>query len=201
MLLNGGCDVNARDMDGNTPLLIAAGQDNLVCMRILISAGADVNVNNYGGNTALMYAAASARGYSCVVTLLEKGADVNSVNNRKETALMKAAKPFTEEDIHVIKALLKAGAHVNKTDVFGCNALERSVNRIYRKEAMKIHEEMATVLYAAGETFDEENIKTEIPDHMKEFTKETKLKHLSREAIRKHLLFLNPHENLFHPST
>jgi hypothetical protein len=48
-----GADVNVRDAQGNTPLLIAAGHANHRLMNHLVEYGADVNARNHAGDTAL----------------------------------------------------------------------------------------------------------------------------------------------------
>ena len=65
-------------------------------------------------------------------------------------------------------------------------------------------------LYAAGETVDGPTVPTEyrfcrnraviqtnIPEYFTELKENLDLKHLCREAIRKHLIYLDPHEHLF----
>ena len=49
------------------------------------------------------------------------------------------------------------------------------------------------LLYAAGECFAE--TKVQVPDYLRQ--PEWNLKHLAREAIRKHPINIDPHENLF----
>ena len=55
--------------------------------------------------------------------------------------------------------------------------------RIYRSE------DVVMLPYAAGET------KVQVPDYLK--PPELNLKHLSREAIRKHVINIDPHQHLF----
>jgi ankyrin repeat protein len=51
LLLAAGADVNARDKQGNTALLLC--QNNVEQIELLLKAGADPNVRNLGGETAL----------------------------------------------------------------------------------------------------------------------------------------------------
>jgi ankyrin repeat protein len=44
--LDGGVDVNARDAEGNTPLLLAAVYAGPECVEMLLKKGADVNAAN-----------------------------------------------------------------------------------------------------------------------------------------------------------
>jgi ankyrin repeat protein len=57
LLLERGADPNARDLNGNTPLVYAAVSGRLEAVRILIAAGADVNARDNGGKSVLEHAA------------------------------------------------------------------------------------------------------------------------------------------------
>ena len=52
-LLQAGCDVNAADSYGRTPLMYAARYRRLTAVRLLLKAGANVNARDKGGMTAL----------------------------------------------------------------------------------------------------------------------------------------------------
>ena len=56
-LIDGGADVNARDEDDNTPLILAAFYANPECVALLLQKGADANAANKAGVTALIRAA------------------------------------------------------------------------------------------------------------------------------------------------
>src|SRR5262249_44368224 len=58
-LLDDGAEVNARDADGNTPLILASFYASPECIQLLIAKGADVNVANTAGVTPLVRAATS----------------------------------------------------------------------------------------------------------------------------------------------
>jgi ankyrin repeat protein len=74
-LLDHGADVNAKDPDGNTLLMLVAASDDIRVdtVKKLIAGGADVNAKNPRGQTALDFA--SVRGKTGVVdALVESGA-------------------------------------------------------------------------------------------------------------------------------
>ena len=48
-LLDNGADVNARDAEGNTPLILASFYAGPECVELLIDKGADVNAANRAG--------------------------------------------------------------------------------------------------------------------------------------------------------
>src|SRR5262245_59069672 len=50
-LLDNGADVNARDAEGNTPLILASIYASPECLELLIEKGADVNSANKAGAT------------------------------------------------------------------------------------------------------------------------------------------------------
>eukprot|EP00919_Chromeraceae_sp_WS-2016_P004917 GHVR01011628.1.p2 GENE.GHVR01011628.1~~GHVR01011628.1.p2 ORF type:complete len:107 (+),score=13.94 GHVR01011628.1:524-844(+) len=78
-LIEKGADVNLRNVNGNTALLLTVRYNISETFKYLIEKGADVNVRNAEGNTALMIASESNL-LDTVKFLIEKGADVNLRN-------------------------------------------------------------------------------------------------------------------------
>mmetsp|Transcript_14721 Transcript_14721/g.23807 ORF Transcript_14721/g.23807 Transcript_14721/m.23807 type:complete len:897 (-) Transcript_14721:44-2734(-) len=79
--------VDLASEDGITPLIAAASEGNVECVKLLLEAKADVNAKDKDGTNSLM--AASARGHLDVVSaLLGAGANVNEQNADGHTALM-----------------------------------------------------------------------------------------------------------------
>lgn len=66
-----GADVEAKDKDGGTALMLAAESGHKAVMRLLLKKGADVEAKHVTGRTALMWVA--NRGHEAVVRLLEGG--------------------------------------------------------------------------------------------------------------------------------
>jgi ankyrin repeat protein len=88
-LLDDGADVNARDAEGNTPLILASFYAGLECVELLIEKGADVNMANKAGATALVRAATN---YEKTRLLVAAGAKVRVRTALGNTPLLLAAR-------------------------------------------------------------------------------------------------------------
>ena len=81
-----GADVNAKNNDGVTPLLLATTWDYKEIVELLIGEGADVNEWDDIGSTPLLVAA--RKGHKEIAELLiDNGADVNAKDEIGETPL------------------------------------------------------------------------------------------------------------------
>ena len=119
ILIEEGADVNTKDEDQDTPLILAAcnGFDKVVAL--LIEKGADVNAINSFGSSALMYAC-DGNFDEVVRLLLAAGADVSIVERDGGTALLWAAYGGS---VGCVRMVLKKGANVNESDNHGYSAL------------------------------------------------------------------------------
>ena len=99
-------DVDARDMDGSTPLMKAVLIGNRQFAEVLLDHGADVNARNIHGITPLMVAAHAGRN-EIARLLIDRGADVNA---RENVALAIAGEQGNEE---LVRMLEEAGAVLN----------------------------------------------------------------------------------------
>ena len=187
MFVNAGADVNmAIPQQNYTALMEAAGAGNIDIVRLLVNAGADVNKYAYGMKTALSMAA-DKNHTECVNLLTKAGAHVNSMDDDGNTALMSVAcdrSMYGEGAIRTAKTLLRLGAHVNKNSRTSRKAIR--MNSQYDGQ-------MLALLIAAGEMVTEEE------DLLCRMASDPVplLQHLYRGAIRKCLLDVDLHENLF----
>jgi cytohesin len=95
-------DVNTKDIDGYSPLFLAAKSRNIPIIEALINRGADVNARNKLGNTPL-YEAIMRADLAMVSVLCSKGADVNVQNIHGWTPLHLAVRGLTD----IVKHLLE----------------------------------------------------------------------------------------------
>ena len=186
------------------------------CLQLLLEAGAGVNVADSSGFSPVILA--SSRGhYKQVESLIQAEADVNARTKVEGdyhryhlppgTTPLLAAAQFRHA-LNTFKVLLKSGAHVNIRAEPQLNALEATFSGGYQDGGYP-PEEVVTLLHAAGETTDgtayyEFSIGNaifkrdiEFPEYLLERQSTDSLKKVCREAIRKYLLSINPHWNLF----
>lgn len=112
ILVEGGANVNAKDMYGNTPLLLAVEKKDRETVKYLIDKGANVNVKNNNGDTPFM-AAARNGDIETIKLLMSKGVNVNSKDGKGNTILIEAINRNNDE---MVKFLLENGANVNVRD-------------------------------------------------------------------------------------
>lgn len=102
LFIKAGMDIDARDDDRSTALMIAAERDDLDMVRLLVERGADVNAANVDGYTALMYAAYRGNG-KIVALLVRNGADVDMKDKDGWTALRYASVQGKNDIVDVLK--------------------------------------------------------------------------------------------------
>ncbi|HTV89951.1 MAG TPA: ankyrin repeat domain-containing protein [Stellaceae bacterium] len=113
-------DPNEEDDQGQTGLIIAAKNDNMLIAEMLIKAGAHVDAVDRLGNTSLHYAA--ERNYADMARLLlDSHAAVDPQNRDGMTPLMLAA---SHGHFEIVQALLEKGASATKTDYTGRDAVD-----------------------------------------------------------------------------
>jgi ankyrin repeat protein len=111
MYIRGGINVNAKDRDGSTTLMIASERGDSEMARVLLENGADPNASDIDGYTALMFVSYSGN-LEIARLLVKSGADVNARDKDGWTALMFA---LIEKKTEVAEFLKKHGAGKRKT--------------------------------------------------------------------------------------
>jgi ankyrin repeat protein len=101
-----GADINASDLDGETPLLDALNENNYVkSVILLIGYGANINARNSDGQTPLH----KCRSLTVAQALVEKGASLNTRDRYRNTPIMTSH----DKNFIIIKYLVKKGADIN----------------------------------------------------------------------------------------
>jgi hypothetical protein len=107
-LLDRGADIEARDRDGYTPLLIAARNGTTDVLQVLLSRGAAPNARDKRGRTALHWTAELNRPQHLKL-LLAHGADVSAEDGRGLTPLDLAVRHHRR---HAERLLRESGARL-----------------------------------------------------------------------------------------
>jgi ankyrin repeat protein len=123
-LIAQGANIELRDEDGWTPVMLAAIYERHDSLALLVSRGADVEARDFEGWTALM-AAASDGDKRSVDILLSAGALVHVKDSAQRSPLICACY-HALGDHSVIDLLLDAGADPEDTDDEGVSAIERA---------------------------------------------------------------------------
>jgi ankyrin repeat protein len=109
---NGPGIVNAKDVNGDTALIVAITDRNEDFTAYLLNQGADPNLGGKGGDTPLI--AAARVGYQDAAEwLLGQGAKIDGTNRMGETALIIAVQ---QRQVAMVKLLLSHGANPDKPD-------------------------------------------------------------------------------------
>jgi|GEM_PF-5889690 len=131
-----GANVNFRDEDGYTPLLMAASRNRAVVVKVLIQNGADINARIPRDESNALIE--GARNPEIISLLLERGADAAYANKDMETALLIYAgtkggfKPHTQDNKHtqshikITDLLLQHGADINAANKHGETVLMKA---------------------------------------------------------------------------
>lgn len=118
-IVEGGADVNARDAEGNTPLILASFYAGPPCVVLLLEKGADPNAANVAGVTALIRAATN---YEKTLLLLDAGAKVRvRTADRGNTPLLLAAR--RPGNSRTVKLLLERGADASERNNAGVSSI------------------------------------------------------------------------------
>ena len=108
-------DVEARDNDGRTACMYAAGW-NIETLRVLVKElKANINATDNDGKTVCMYAASQGR-KDAVKLLVDEGANIDAQDNNNRTACMHAA---DDDNIETLFELVKLGADLTIADKYG----------------------------------------------------------------------------------
>eukprot|EP01114_Cavostelium_apophysatum_P024138 TRINITY_DN9364_c0_g1_i2.p1 TRINITY_DN9364_c0_g1~~TRINITY_DN9364_c0_g1_i2.p1 ORF type:complete len:299 (+),score=27.57 TRINITY_DN9364_c0_g1_i2:23-898(+) len=126
-----GAKVNyiSKDMDGISPIYLAAQEGCVGAVSILIEAGAEIDKASADNGTTPLFMASQNGHHEVVKLLLQRGADPNIVTTDDETSPLQAAAMNGHLDI--IKDLISEGANVNYGNTVGKTPLYLAVFKGY----------------------------------------------------------------------
>jgi Zn-dependent protease with chaperone function len=119
----------AFEIEGTTPLMEAASENDTDAISTLLDEGADVNEVDSEGSSALHWAVYSGQ-LEAAALLLESGADPNTVDTYDSTPLIDAT---YNEDVEMVKLLLQYGADANYEDASGYTAYDYALEYEYHE--------------------------------------------------------------------
>lgn len=109
LLLEYGCDKDARDLEGCTTLLAAVSQNNIQVIESLLAHGASVSIPDNDGITPMHIACAN--GFEALfVILLKHNAEIDPTDNNGTTPLILAA---GRGHYNLVATLIASGANIN----------------------------------------------------------------------------------------
>lgn len=136
-------DIDARDSQGRTALLVATHANHLEAAKALIEAGSDVNAKDAIQDSPYLYA--GARGHLEILKLtLSHGADLRSTNRYGGTALIPASE---RGHVETVRTLIDAGVKVNHVNRLGWTAL---MEAIVLSDGGPAHQQILALLIDAG---------------------------------------------------
>ena len=148
--LSRGADLEARDGDGRTALMLATRANAIEAARLLIEAGADVNARDSIKDTPYLYAGAEGRD-EILTMALATGANLRDTNRYGGTALIPACHHGHPSSVRI---LLATGIDIDHVNDLGWTALMETV---ILGDGGPIYIEILGLLLAAGAD-------TDIPD-------------------------------------
>ena len=118
-----------KELDGDTPIIVASLQSSAAILRVLLQYKANVNEQSKAGKTALIYSCVNGN-VECVKVLMEYNANVNTQSFYGNTALNYAA---YYGRLEIVKLLLDAKADVDTANNDGKTALMNASSRGYKE--------------------------------------------------------------------
>jgi hypothetical protein len=147
LLLQANASVDARDAKGKTPLMIAVREGHTKVARLLLQMRADCTVYSDEGLTCLHYATLNNVGVGLLRLLIPRfqSVDIPTEGPEQQTPLMMLIKHFVDNDSweDKFKALVAAGANVNRPDGFETTPLGCAVSEGFVRAAKLLIENNA----------------------------------------------------------
>jgi ankyrin repeat protein len=120
-LIDSGADVNARDLDGNTPLGCATLSNHATSAAFLLTHGADIDSQDLKGWTALLDAV-DTNNHDVLRLLLREGADTTLTLTTGDTVLHRAAERGDVATMEILSAAGIGGVDIDSRNTDGSTA-------------------------------------------------------------------------------
>jgi uncharacterized protein len=143
-LLQQGADINVRDAQGRTPVMIATYQHNTDMVRTLLQAGAGVNIRDNNKENPLLHAA--AQGWLDILRLaIEAHADTRLTNRFGGISIIPASE---RGHVEIVRELLtRTDINVNHVNNLSWTAL---LEAIVLSSGGKAHQQIVQLLVDYG---------------------------------------------------
>ena len=143
-LLQEGADINVRDAQGRTPVMIATYQHNTKMVRELLQAGADINIRDNNKENPLLHA--GAQGWLDILKLaIEAHADTSLTNRFGGISIIPASE---RGHVEVVRELLTCtNINVNHINNLGWTAL---LEAIVLSDGGQAHQQIVQLLIDHG---------------------------------------------------
>ena len=143
-LLQQGADINARDTQGRTPIMVATYQHHTEMVRALLKEGADVNIRDNNTENHLLHSA--AQGWLDILRLaIEAHADTSLTNRFGGISIIPASE---RGHVEIVRELLTHTViNVNHVNNLGWTAL---LEAIILSNGDKAHQQIVQLLIDHG---------------------------------------------------
>jgi ankyrin repeat protein len=139
-----GADLEIRDGEGRTPLLLATRQDAVEIARLLIEAGADVNAKDAIKDTPFLYAGGEGRDAILRMILATGEANLRDTNRYGGVALIPASHHGHPSTVRI---LLDTDIDIDHVNNLGWTAL---IEAVILGDGGPVHQEIVGLLVDAG---------------------------------------------------
>lgn len=120
LLVNSGIDINIKDNDGFSPLLMTYDYDVIMYL-LKYSRNIDINMKDNNNKNILFYAIECSY-YDIIKEIISKDIDINAKNNYGNTCLITA---IYMNSVNIVKILLTVtNIDLNIKNIFGLSALD-----------------------------------------------------------------------------